>query len=269
MMRKREKMIKIDKSESFINYPGQSRNETENTAAVFSHSVQTTITTHTLDTGYTPLHSCRCLADDGASLPVGRTSFDVLQALFDKRNDGVLEFVYTTIVRSCPSPVTRSLGTSRKINAVCLNLETIRPPWVKQHTLQYSFRPEWNSPEVVHGMLSVLAEAMSYRCEPGRAEVKIWLKWQTTIRKQDCYPTANSLFRAVLKNKNSQLHLLDLSFNLIQCQHEEMLTLLASYRMEMYRNLELNKWILILDFSHNQIVKGFDAIGHAVDCHIA
>eukprot|EP01039_Chlorochromonas_danica_P011224 gene11224-12521_t len=124
------------------------------------------------------------LVDDKTSLPVGGTSLDVLQALFDKR-------------KSCPSPVTRSLGSSRKIIAVCLvivdellheeiwkawlnsgneeysgalfihakNPEAIRSSWVKQHTLQYSFRPEWNSPEVVRAMLSVLAEAVSYRCE--------------------------------------------------------------------------------------------------------
>lgn len=109
----------------------------------------------------------------------------------------MLEFIYTTITRSCPSPLPRSLGSSRKIIAVCLvivdelfheeiwkawlnsgneeysgalfihakNPEAIQSPWVKQHTLQYSFRPEWNSPEVVRAMLSVLAEAVSYRCE--------------------------------------------------------------------------------------------------------
>ena len=40
------------------------------------------------------------------------------------------------------------------------NPEKIKSEWVKSHTLSHSYRPEWNSPEVVRAMLAVLTEAI-------------------------------------------------------------------------------------------------------------
>lgn len=40
--------------------------------------------------------------------------------------------------------------------------DRIRSAWVREHTLSISHHPEWNSPEVVRAMLSVLDMALSY-----------------------------------------------------------------------------------------------------------
>lgn len=41
--------------------------------------------------------------------------------------------------------------------------DRITSPWVKQRTLEHSFMPEWNSPEVIRAMLAVLANALEDR----------------------------------------------------------------------------------------------------------
>lgn len=38
--------------------------------------------------------------------------------------------------------------------------ERIQSPWVRSRTLTHSFRPEWNSPEVIRAMLAVLEKAL-------------------------------------------------------------------------------------------------------------
>ena len=40
------------------------------------------------------------------------------------------------------------------------NPEKIKSEWVKSYTLPHSYRPEWNSPEVVRAMLAMLTEAI-------------------------------------------------------------------------------------------------------------
>jgi hypothetical protein len=37
--------------------------------------------------------------------------------------------------------------------------EKIKSKWVKEKTLDFSFQPEWNSPEVIRAMLAVLKKA--------------------------------------------------------------------------------------------------------------
>jgi hypothetical protein len=39
--------------------------------------------------------------------------------------------------------------------------ERIRSPWVRSRTLTHSYRPEWNSPEVIRAMLAVLEKALT------------------------------------------------------------------------------------------------------------
>lgn len=77
-----------------------------------------------------------------------------------------------------------------------------------------------------------------------------------------------ALFKSMLANKNSRLHLLDVSFNLLQCTDAALMELLASYRIDMHKHIVHANQTLTLDFSHNQIVKRFDVIGHAVQEHI-
>ena len=40
------------------------------------------------------------------------------------------------------------------------NPEKIKSEWVKSHTLKKTYRPEWNSPEVVRAMLAILSDAV-------------------------------------------------------------------------------------------------------------
>lgn len=74
-----------------------------------------------------------------------------------------------------------------------------------------------------------------------------------------------NIFKALCKNPASRLGLLDLSYNLLQCQDNDMLSLLANYRKEMHKTLHFtDKRDLVLDLSCNQIVKRFDVLAHAV-----